>query len=595
MRDRKKDRVISNNIFAIKWLFKIAPVYTTYRVLMGIINDVCVLVEHTFLVAYIISCIENGKGLNDVLLLFVPVTLLIIFRMLLFPYISAYVRPKAMEKINKDIKLKLYNKAVGMDIEKYDNADFYNDFVWAMQDAPSHMSGALDTFINFLSTVVMTLIVGVYVVFADVAGLFFIIITVIVTFICRMKLNQRQMKRDEEMVPQRRKRDYVNRVFYLADFAKDLKTSQISEKLYTDYKNASVDMQETVTKHSKKLILLEYITNILQRVLTFDGVYLSWLLYQIFVLNAFGYGTLIALYNSSGKLKSSIDSFVETIPRFQQHSMYIEKLRSFLESENLLKDNGVHIVPQSGNILLDNITFSYPGSDKSTINRISMQINKGDKIALVGHNGAGKSTLVKLLMRLYDPQGGRILYDDNLLTEYPLKEYRNRFGTVFQEHEIIAATLGENITMSTEVLDEDRARETFDKVGFIEKFNSLADAFDTPMTKEFDSAGVNLSGGEAQKIALARVLYSDASVLIFDEPSSALDPIAEYQLNRTILDIARDKTVIIITHRLSTTRFADKIYMLENGSVVETGTHDELIGQNGKYAEMFNLQAEKYR
>ena len=166
---------------------------------------------------------------------------------------------------------------------------------------------------------------------------------------------------------------------------------------------------------------------------------------------------------------------------------------------------------------------------------------------------------------------------------------------MFQDFEIIATDIAHNINMNDQALDEQRAEKVLRKVAFWDRFQSMPEGYKTQLTREFDDNGINLSGGEAQKIALARVLYADAGVIILDEPSSALDPIAEYQLNKTITELATDKTVIIISHRLSTTRFVDKIYMLENGQIIEQGNHESLMALKGKYAEMFTLQAEKYR
>ena len=238
--------------------------------------------------------------------------------------------------------------------------------------------------------------------------------------------------------------------------------------------------------------------------------------------------------------------------------------------------------------------FTYNGNEKPTINGISMSIKKGEKIALVGYNGAGKTTLIKLILRLYDPTKGEISFGDNNLKEYPLKNYREKFGVLFQDFEIVAASIAQNISMSDEDFDREKADAVLKKVAFSEKFQSLPDGYETQLTKEFSDNGVNLSGGEAQKLALARVLYSSADVIILDEPSSALDPIAEYELNKAVTELSGDKTVIIISHRLSTTRFVDKIYMLESGKIIEQGDHNALLRQKGKYAEMFKAQAEKY-
>ena len=223
-----------------------------------------------------------------------------------------------------------------------------------------------------------------------------------------------------------------------------------------------------------------------------------------------------------------------------------------------------------------------------------MSIKKGEKIALVGYNGAGKTTLIKLILRLYDPTQGSIYFGDENLKEYPINKYREKYGVLFQDFEIVAASIAQNISMSDGEFDKEKADAVIKKVAFAEKLQSLPEGYETQLTKEFSDKGVNLSGGEAQKLALARVLYSSANVIILDEPSSALDPIAEYELNKAVTELSGDKTVIIISHRLSTTRFVDKIYMLEKGRIIEQGDHNTLLAQNGKYAEMFSAQAEKY-
>ncbi len=402
------------------------------------------------------------------------------------------------------------------------------------------------------------------------------------------------MKREEELMPISRKRDYINRVFYLADFVKDIKTGAISDKLKRDFTDTSEEMEQVAVKHGKAITWLAIARDGISA-LAFDGAYLIYLFYQALVKGKYGLGSLLAVYNAANRLSGNIRRVIMMLPRFEEQSLYIEKMRTFLETENTMPDNGTLPVPSQGDLVLENVTFTYPGNDKPTINGVSLHIKQGEKIALVGFNGAGKSTLIKLLLRLYDPDSGTVRLGNNAASEYPIRDYRRHFGALFQQFEIIATGIGQNLTMSDAPLDKDKADEVMKKAAFWDKLCSLPEGYDTPLTKEFDDNGINLSGGEAQKIALARVLYADAGVIVLDEPSSALDPIAEYQLNKTVTELAEDKTVIIISHRLSTTRFVDKIYMLEDGRVIEQGNHDALLAQNGKYAEMFRLQAEKYR
>jgi ATP-binding cassette subfamily B protein len=223
-----------------------------------------------------------------------------------------------------------------------------------------------------------------------------------------------------------------------------------------------------------------------------------------------------------------------------------------------------------------------------------MTIKAGQKIALVGYNGAGKSTLVKLILRLYDPNSGKVLINGEGIKDFTISSYRSKFSTIFQDFRIYSASVAENVLCGKYTnVDEKRVNSALSNSGFDEKLASMPHGIDTVLTKEFDSEGINLSGGEAQKIAIARVFARDCDIVILDEPSSALDPDSEYELNKTLMT-AFDKTVIIISHRLSTTRMADMIYMLEDGKIIEQGDHDSLMKLDGKYAEMFNKQAEKY-
>jgi ATP-binding cassette subfamily B protein len=240
-----------------------------------------------------------------------------------------------------------------------------------------------------------------------------------------------------------------------------------------------------------------------------------------------------------------------------------------------------------------------------------MVVRPHEKIALVGYNGAGKTTLIKLIMRLYDTNEGDIYYDNTNIKEYDVKAYRNRIGAVFQDYKIYAATLKENVVLdycdqnagnSSDIHVQDiregavneQVIEALKKSGFGERLTALKDGLNTPLSTEFDENGINLSGGESQKVAIARAFYENSSLIILDEPSSALDPISEYHLNKAMQKVAKNKSVIYISHRLSTTRDADRIYMLEAGSIIESGTHRELLELNGKYAEMWNAQAGRY-
>ena len=594
MNKKKKHSTLSNLVFAISWQFRVAPFSMLYLLFEAVSSQVIALFEHTFLIAHIINCVEKGLGLKAIMQFLIPVALIVTILQLIGSVWTSYMEPKFQAKMKKAVHLRLYEKAVSMDISKYDDSEFYNDFVWAMQKAPSHMLEMWNTFSVLASYVAVAVVAGVYVVSQDMIALAMALIIAVSTYVIQSIINKWYMKREEELLPVSRRRDYINRVFYLTDFVKDLKMSRMSPKLEKDFEQCSNEMESLIQKHGPKISALSVVGASIGDVV-YAGFYLTYLFYQALVLGRFGLGSLLGIYNSTNQMGNKLAGVVRMLPQFQQHSLYIEKMRTFLEAENSVSDTGTVSVPDAGDIVLEDVVFTYPENEQPTINGVSMNIRRGEKIALVGFNGAGKSTLIKLILRLYDPDSGCLRFASNCVGDYPIAEYRNRFGVLFQDFEIIATDVKHNVNMSEDVFDEKRADEIFQKVAFAERLATLPDGYDTQLTKEFDDKGINLSGGEAQKIALARVLYTDANIIILDEPSSALDPIAEYQLNKAVTELAEDKTVIIISHRLSTTRFVDTIYMMEQGKIIEQGNHKTLLARKGKYAEMFELQAEKYR
>lgn len=242
------------------------------------------------------------------------------------------------------------------------------------------------------------------------------------------------------------------------------------------------------------------------------------------------------------------------------------------------------------------VDFTYPGTDRRVLHDVNFTLRQGETLAVVGINGAGKSTLVKLLLRFYDPTGGQILYNGKPLPEYDLEQLRAAFGTVFQDYKNFALSVNENVighacTPAEKALAEQALRHS----GVWDKIASLPRGADTVLTREFDEAGTGLSGGENQKVSTARLFARDFQIAVLDEPSSALDPVAEYKMYENLLQVTENKTVIFISHRLSSAVLSDRILVLADGQVQESGSHRQLMEQNGLYADMFRLQASGYK
>ena len=369
--------------------------------------------------------------------------------------------------------------------------------------------------------------------------------------------------------------------------------NSISPLLMERYNDAADDVIKNQKKYWSKISALYFIQESGIQVFGFMFVLPLYLGYCVMVKNSITPGDFVAAFNGAYSIAVSINFLtVWAVAVFSERGKMIEKYREFLSCDFKIRD-GERVAPKDEpkEIRIENLSFTYPGNDEPTLSDINLTVKPYEKIALVGYNGAGKTTLTNLLLRLYDATEGSILIDGEDIRNNTLDSHRDRFAAVFQDFQLFACSVGENVALGKNA-DESKVLEALKHSGFSKK---LSKGIDTELLREFDDDGVMLSGGESQKIAIARAFYKDCPYVILDEPSANLDPVAEYNLNRAMMDAAAHKTVIFISHRLSTTVNADRIYVMEKGRIIESGSHEELMRLGGTYAYMFNLQAEKYK
>lgn len=312
---------------------------------------------------------------------------------------------------------------------------------------------------------------------------------------------------------------------------------------------------------------------------------------------AFGVGSIVQYVGAITQFGSGFASVLTGIGSLINNNVFLENIFNYLDIENKKYQGTLSVEKRDDNeysIEFKDVSFKYPSSDSYALKDFNLKLKVGQRMAVVGLNGSGKTTMIKLLCRLYDPTKGIITLNGIDIKKYNYDEYIALFSVVFQDFSLLPLTVGQNVAASAEY-DRDRVTKAIKKAGLLERLEEMDKGLDTYLYKEFEEEGVEISGGEAQKLALARALYKDAPFIVLDEPTAALDPVAEFEIYSKFNDIVSDKTAIYISHRLSSCRFCDDIAVFDNGALIQRGSHEALVAdENGKYYELWNAQAQYY-
>lgn len=496
--------------------------------------------------------------------------------------------------IFKSLNNMIFEKASKVDISCYEDPEFYDKY----QRATEILTGGLFSAFSYTFATLIGGLISFFSVIGIVASIdpmyLLFLAPILLVFAVEVWKSRVVYKRDLSMTTNNRIKAYAQRTVFLKDFSKDIRTSNIFSVIKSRFDGAVKSNIQILKNYGMKLFIFSMVSSFLGELIPIAGTY-AFAGYQFIVTKALAISGFSVVLSSINSVREATTRIADSFSELSAVALYFQNLHDFFDYESKII-SGSRKTDDFESLEFKNVSFKYPSAEKYSLKNVSLKINKGETTAVVGINGAGKTTFVKLLLRFYDATDGEILYNGINIKEYDVEDLRNRFATVFQDYKNFALSVNENVICR--ICDEEDkkiAREALIKSGVYDKIMTLSNGADTVLTREFDENGAGLSGGESQKMATARMFAKSFDIAILDEPSSALDPIAEYKMYENLISATKDKTVIYISHRLSSAVLSDKIFVLGGGSVLESGTHSELMNADGAYAKMFALQASSYK
>ena len=596
---KKKEKLsfaatMKNSWFALKLAAEICPSFIAHTFIMWLIGQSEWVFFDGIFMKVIVNALSEGREFSSILRFILICGAIFCVLAVYTMYVDNVVYPLKTNRLYGGIYKKLYAKAKNVELSCYEDPDFYNRYTMAMDGAEQKIASVIRGMIGAIIGAAASVSVFYMMYEIDHYAMLFIISPLIGNFIFGNLKNKYEYQRYKEQAPNEKVLNYVSRMMYLPDGAKEIRLSNVFSLMRKQYGEATVKNVKVADKYAFRNANMNFWRITFTFTVIFEGV-LLYAIYRNRVTGSISLAELTIMTSLMVAMTWILIRVFENVMEVLKNGMFINNLKGFLEYEEKIPEDYDGEMPdrEFKSLEFRDVSFSY--KDKEIIHKLSFRIDKGETAALVGHNGAGKTTIIKLLLRLYDPDSGVILYNGKDIKTYNLKAYRDIFATTFQDFKLFGMTVKENVLMGRDYENEEASvKEALKKADVLKRIEELDKGIDSVMTKEFDEEGCVLSGGESQKLAVARTFIKDAPMKIFDEPSSALDPIAEYELFNSIIGEGKDHTMLFISHRLSSVKNCDKVFMLEKGALIEEGTHKELMGKNGSYAAMYKKQAMNY-
>lgn len=514
-----------------------------------------------------------------------------------FGFVRTFVKDYAYPRITRlriDYIRDMFDKIVSIDYKYMEDATFFEKNSRAMEATSSNDNGVEGVYHKLFetpATVLTTFVLILFIGRLNILILLGLIINVIVTMWISRQVHNYQYNKRQELSHAQRRKAYYYETTYDFGYGKDIRIYSLKDRVLNNYIKeilGYINVHRQIKSREYKLGFLGLLTLLISDLLTY-GILIYRTVSGMSIANFSMY--LTAILNLSLLMKTLIENISYVINEGQ----YVYDFYEFMDKDlgekggdrKAIKDDTLEIE-------LRDVSFKYPNTDIYIFKNLNLKISKGEKLAIVGINGAGKSTLIKLITGLFDVTDGEILINGIPIKEFDKKELYSMFSVVFQDINVLAYTLGENVACASESIDKYQVMEALDKVGLGDKVKSFEKGLDQIMLKIIDENGTEFSGGESQKLSIARALYKDGNMVILDEPTASLDALAEAEIYENFNELVKGKTAIYVSHRLASTKFCDRIALFDKEGLKEYGNHEELMKKRGKYYEMFKIQGKYY-